>query len=84
MEVTNSSDFKLYETSYDGLLDCLNAAFGLLTSNRTKKEKIAIITSGSTGTAAQNQNSKVSKSNRMFNSVTIKPPSYTILDFQDN
>ena len=84
VEVTNSSDFKLYETSYDGLLDCLNAAFGLLTSNRTKKEKIAIITSGSTGTAAQNQNSKVSKSNRMFNSVTIKPPSYTILDFQDN
>ena len=83
-EVTANSEFMLYETSYDGLLDCLNAAFGLLTSNRTTKEKIAIITSGSTGSAALNQNSKVSKSNRMPDSVSIKPTSYTILDFQNN
>ena len=83
-EVTANSEFMLYETSYDGLLDCLNAAFGLLTSNRTTKEKIAIITSGSTGSAALNQNSKVSRTNRMPDSVSIKPTSYTILDFQNN
>ena len=82
--VTNNSDFVLYETSYDGLLDCLNASFSLLTSNRTTKEKIAVITSGSTGSAKLNQNSTVSKNNRMYNSVAIKPSSYTILDFQDN
>ena len=83
-EVTNKSDYQLYETCYDGLLDCLNAAFGFLSNNRTKKEKISIITSGSTGSAKLNQNSKVSKNNRMYNSVAIKPSSYTILDFQNN
>ena len=83
-EVTSTSDFILYGTSYDGLLDCLNVAFGLLTSNRTKKEKIAVITSGSTGPSTVNQSSKVKNTNRMYNSVAIKPSSYTILDFQDN
>ena len=83
-EATATSDFILYGTSYVGLLDCLNAAFGLLTSNRTKKEKIAVITSGSTGNSTVNQNSKVNKNNRMYNSVSIQPSSYTILDFQNN
>ena len=82
--VTEKSDFILYETSYDGLLDCLNVAFGLLTSNRTVKEKLAVITSGSTGTAKLNKNSQVHKNNRMAGSVAIKPASYTILDFQNN
>ncbi|MBO6243273.1 MAG: leucine-rich repeat domain-containing protein, partial [Clostridia bacterium] len=82
--VTANSDYILYETSYDGLLDCLNAAFGFLTSDRTVKEKIAVITSGSTGSAKLNQNSKVNRNNRLYNSVAINPPSYTILDFQNN
>ena len=30
-EVTADSEFMLYGTSYDGLLDCLNASFSLLT-----------------------------------------------------
>ena len=83
-EVTANSDYMLYENVYDGLLDCLNASFSLLTSNRATKQKVAIITSGSTGSAKLNQNSRVSSSNRMYNSVSIKPSSYTILDFQDN
>jgi len=83
-EVKSDSDYILYETTYDGLLDCLNVAFGLLTSNRTTKQKIAIITSGSTGSAKLNQNSTVHYNNRMNNSVAIKPSSYTILDFQNN
>jgi len=83
-EVTADSEFMLYGTSYDGLLDCLNASFSLLTSNRTTKQKIAVITSGTTGPSSVNKSSKVSSSNRMYNSVAIKPSSYTILDFQNN
>ena len=83
-EVTENSEFTLYETTYDGLLDCINAASGLLTSGRTTKEKIAIITSGSTGPSTVNKKSKVKNTNRMYNSVSIMPTSYTILDFQDN
>ena len=84
IEVKDNSDFILYEKTYDGLLDCINASFDLLTKNRTVKEKIAIITSGSTGSSKLNQNSKVNKNNRLYNSITIKPASYTILDFQNN
>ena len=82
--ITEKSDYNLYETTYDGLLDCLNKAFGLLTSNRTTKEKVIVINSGSTGTAKQNMNSKVHRNNRNPTSVSILPSSYTILDFQDN
>ena len=83
-EVTENSEFILSDTTYEGLLDCINAAFGFLTSNREVKEKIAIITSGSTGPSTKNKNSRVSSSNRMYNAVSIKPNSYSILDFQEN
>ena len=83
-EVTENSEFILYETTYEGLLNCLNAAFNLLTKDRTVKEKIAIITSGSTGPSTVNKNSRVSEKNRMYDSVSIMPHNYTILDFQDN
>ena len=84
-EVTENSEFILYGTTYEGLLDCINfASNNLLTKDRTVKEKIAIITSGSTGPSTVNQNSRVGKSNRMYDSVSIMPTNYTILDFQDN
>ena len=84
-EVTENSKYILYGTTYEGLLDCINAASNnLLTENRTNKEKIVIITSGSTGPSTKNKNSLVSSSNRMNDSVSIKPRSYSILDFQDN
>ena len=83
-EVKEDSEFILYETSYDGLLDCLNICFDLLTNNRTTKERIAIITSGSTGSAKVNQYSQVRASNRNNTSVSIQPNNYTILDFQNN
>ena len=85
IEVTENSEFILYGTTYEGLLDCINfASNNLLTKDRTVKEKIAIITSGSTGPSTVNQNSRVGKSNRMYDSVSIMPTNYTILDFQDN
>ena len=84
IEVTKDSEYILYDTTYEGLLDCLNACSSLLTSGRTTKEKIVIITSGSTGPSTVNKNSRVSEKNRMANSVSIKPSSYSILDFQDN
>ena len=83
-EVTKDSEYILYDTTFDGLLDCVNTAFNLLTSNRTTKEKIVIITSGSTGPSTVNKNSKVNEKNRLSNSVSILPTSYTILDFQEN
>jgi len=83
-EIDEYSEFILYDTFYDGLLDCVNASFGLLTSGRTSKEKISIITSGSTNTAANNPNSVVKEANRMGTSVAIKCSSYVILDFEDN
>ena len=83
-EVKSDSDFMLYGNTYDGLLDCINAAFDLLTNNRTKKQKIAIITSGSTRSSKLNKNSRVNGNNRMYNAVAIKPKNYTILDFQNN
>ena len=82
--ITANSNYILYETTYEGLLDCLKTAFSLLTSGRTTKEKVIVITSGTTGTASQNQSSKVNKNNRNYNSVSMQPSSYTILDFQDN
>ena len=82
--VTDNSEFILYEKNFDGLLDCINEAFNLLTANRTTKEKISIITGGSTGPASSNQNSAVYRTNRMSSSVAINLKSYTILDFQDN
>ena len=83
-EVKNDSDFILYDKTYDGLFDCINASFDLLTKNRTTKQKIVIITGGSTGSSKLNPNSKVNRNNRLYNSITIKPASYTILDFQNN
>ena len=83
-EVTENSEFILYGTTYEGLLDCIKEASGLLTSGRTTKEKIAIITSGSTGPSTVNRSSRVSDKIRMRGSVSIKPSSYTILDFKDN
>ena len=83
-EIDEYSEFILYDNFYDGLLDCVNDSFGLLTSERTTKEKISIITSGSTGTAAKNPNSIVKDTNRMGNSVAIKCSSYVILDFEEN
>ena len=82
--INEYSEYIPYLTSYDGLLDCLNVGQSLLTSGRSSKEKICVITSGSTGTAAQNQNSKVSTTNRMSNSVSYKLSSYTIIDFLNN
>ena len=83
-KITEYSEYILYGTTYDGLLDCVNASFDFLTTNRKTKEKISIITSGSTGKASQNLNSMVSKSNRMYGSVAIICQSYCILDFEDN
>ena len=82
--VTDNSEFILYEKNFDGLLDCVNEAFNLLTADRTTKEKISVITGGSTGPAAKNQNSTVYRTNRMVNSVAINVKSFVILDFQDN
>ena len=83
-EIDEYSEFILYDKFYDGLLDCVNASFDLLTSGRTKKEKISIITSGSTGTASNNPKSIVKDTNRMNASVAIKCSSYVILDFEEN
>ena len=79
--INEYSEYIPYSTSYEGLLDCLNVAQSLLTNGRNSKEKICVITNGSTGTASQNKNSKVSSSNRMYNSVSYKISSYTIIDF---
>ena len=84
IEITEYSEYFLYERSYEGLLDCINASFNLLTSSRNSKEKILILTSGSTNTASKNINSIVSSSNRMNNSVAIKCKSDVILDFNNN
>ena len=82
--INEYSEYIPYSTSYEGLLDCLNVAQSFLTSGRSTKEKICVLTSGSTGTAAQNQNSKVSGTNRMYNSVSYKLASFTIIDFLNN
>ena len=83
-EIDEYSEFILYDNFYDGFLDCVNASFGLLTSGRTTKEKISIITSGSTRSASKNPNSIVKDTNRMNTSVAIKCSSYVILDFEEN
>ena len=82
--ITDKSDYILYEKNYDGLLDCVNEAINLLSQNRNTKEKVSVITGGSTGPATSNKNSVVNKSNRMANSVAINFKSYTILDFENN
>ncbi len=84
IDIDENSEYILYDYFYDGLLDCVNASFGLLTSGRTTKERISIITSGSSGTAANNPNSIVKNANRMNYSVSIRCVSYVILDFEDN
>ena len=84
LEITEYSEYFLYEDSYDGLLDCINSSFNLLTSGRTNKEKISIITSGSTNTASKNTKSIVHYNNRMNSSVAINCKSYVILDFENN
>ena len=83
-EITEYSEYILYDTSYDGLLDCINKSFSLLTSDRTSKEKVSIIASGSTNTASKNTNSLVSDNNRMNTSVAVKCSINLILDFEDN
>ena len=82
--ITDNSDYTLYDKNFDGLLDCVNEAFNLLTQDRTTKEKVSVITGGSTGTASQNKNSTVYRTNRMLNSVAINVKSYVILDFEEN
>ena len=82
--ITENSDYVLYDKNFDGLLDCVNEAFNLLTPDRTTKEKVSVITSGSTGPASKNQNSTVYRTNRMANSVAINVKSFVILDFEDN
>ena len=83
-EITEYSEYILSENSFVGFLDCVNESFSYLNSQRTTKEKISIITSGSTGTAAQNTKSIVSSNNRMNTSVAINLKSNLILDFENN
>ena len=83
-EITEYSEYVLYEKSYEGLFDAINTSFNFLTSGRTTKEKISIITSGSTNTASKNTSSTVSSNNRMANSVAISCKSLVILDFENN
>ena len=83
-EITQYSEYLMYESSYEGLLDCINKSFSFLTSSRTSKEKILIITNGSTNTASKNTNSIVHYNNRMSKSVAIKCISNIILDFNNN
>ena len=83
-EITEYSEYVLYEKSYEGLFDAINASFNFLTSGRTTKEKISIITSGSTNTASKNTSSTVNSNNRMANSVAISCKSLVILDFENN
>ena len=82
--INEYSEYILYEESYDGLLDCINASFNFLTSGRKEKEKIKIITSGFTGTPLNNKNSVVNYANRMNSSISINCRSYVIIDFGDN
>ena len=82
--ITENSDYILYDKNFDGLLDCVNEAFNLLTPDRTTKEKVSVITSGSTGPASKNQNSTVYRTNRMLSSVAINVKSFVILDFENN
>lgn len=83
-EITDYSEYILYNVYYEGLLDCINKSFSHLTSGRETKEKISIITSGSTNTPPNNTNSKVSSNNRMYRTLAIKCSDYVILDFEDN
>lgn len=85
--VTSASSYTLAGESYTSFIDTVNTAFGYLTSGRSAKEKVLIDASGSSGTAAdtsENTISRVNVSNRMAGSISIIPPSYTILDFNDN
>lgn len=85
--VTSSSSYTLADETYTSFIDTVNTAFNYLTSSRTAKEKVLICASGSSGTAADtadNTISRVNVSNRMAGSISIIPPSYTILDFDDN
>lgn len=77
-DINENSDYILYDKNYDGLLDAVNEAFNLLTPDRTTKEKVSVITSGSTGPASKNQNSTVYRTNRMVNSVAINVKSFVI------
>ena len=83
-KITEYSEYILYDKYFDGLLDCINESFTLLTSNRNVKEKISIITDGSTGTVSQNLNSFVNAKDRMYGSAAIIPQNYTILDFEEH
>ena len=83
-KITDYSEYILYNKYFDGLLDCVNESCTLLTPNRTTKEKISIITDGSTGTVSQNLNSFVNQKDRMYGSAAIIPQNYTILDFEDH
>ena len=81
--VTEASTYSRSATSYTGLLDAVNAGFGLLSGS---KPKIQICNSGSTGTAVQNSSSVVSSSDRMagHHSIIRRGNGNCIIDFGGN
>lgn len=81
--VTEASTYSRSATSYTGLLDAVNAGFGLLSGS---KPKIQICNSGSTGTAAQNSSSVVNSSDRMagHHSIIRRSNGNCIIDFGGN
>lgn len=81
--VTEASTYSRSATSYTGLLDAVNAGFGLL---RGSKPKIQICNSGSTGTAVQNSSSVVNSSDRMagHHSIIRRGNGNCIIDFGGN
>ena len=81
--VTEASTYSRSATSYTGLLDAVNAGFGLLSGS---KPKIQICNSGSTGTAVQNSSSVVNSSDRMagHHSIIRRGAGNCIIDFGGN
>ena len=81
--VTEASTYSRSAASYTGLLDAVNAGFGLLSGS---KPKIQICNSGSTGTAVQNSSSVVSSSDRGagHHSIIRRGNGNCIIDFGGN
>ena len=77
-EITKYNEFLLYENSFEGFIDYVNSFFNFLTSERTTKEKISIIISGSTNTVSKNTSSVVHYNNRMKNSIALSCKNYVI------
>ncbi|MCR5724950.1 MAG: leucine-rich repeat domain-containing protein [Treponema sp.] len=80
---TESSTYTQYETTYVGLLDAVNKAFGLLDSSRSSKQKVLVTTDGTTGKASENTLSVVNTADRMASthSIIMRGMSNIILDF---